>query len=92
MWGGVLDWGVRWGKANRDPRVGGKGAAPGHFQLGLLREAFQPHLQPAFPKPPSQAGQSVRAINTKEPTLLYLQHEGCLYKQLANIIKNKRGE
>lgn len=49
-------------------------------------------LLPASLKSPSQAGQSVRAINTKEPTLLYLQHAGYLYKQLASIIKNKRNE
>jgi hypothetical protein len=42
-------------------------------------------LLPDFSKPPSQAEQSVRAKNTKEPTLLYLQHAGYLYKLLANI-------
>lgn len=31
-------------------------------------------------------------MNTKEPTLLYLQLTGCLYKQLADIMKNKKGE
>lgn len=57
--GGVLDWGVRWGKANRGPRVGGKGAAPGHFQLGLLREvSFSPTSSQLFQSlPPKQDSQ-----------------------------------
>lgn len=53
------------------------------FSALSWKGGFHPHIQPVFYQlfesfPPKQ--DSVRAINTKEPTPLYLQHAGCLYK------------